>query len=1108
MAVMTTWKRWNGACLCHLAAASLAAAWGGSVKAGELAPSNWTFSGANATDMKKAVDDDLGTLWESDGPQIPGSSILVDLGQDAYVYGFFMTPGKALSRFPRSLEISVGETPETLQRAGSAAWYWSSGDIELNREGDKKPYFPYYGPGHRFYAPSYVDLYLQPEWNIRFQPVRGRYVKIAIGGNGAGVPWAIAEMDIHGALRNSGRKNKWLPFMKSAMKSVEPGDQMAVVVDKAMLGQSCHPVMTAANDLQYYLMELLDEPVRLISSEEAAACKGLTFRLQTPPEGPALYPEPDPKALDDVSVTRDGSTIIFAGPTARAVVYGVYEFLSRQGVRWVYPESHAEIVPSRKSLDLSILPLAYHPPFGRRAFNIARPYFDFGYAKSPLDSLFANRNGISFGTVPRDNVGFGHMHTMGEIFTDKSSGEWKSLKLTHPEWWPTGSSVPCTSNPEVLEHILKRMNEDERERKDKKWPAVQGYGVAPDDGASFCACARCAKLFGKDPSAQYFYLIDELAKRMKTEHPAWFLRAAAYEGYVLTPKNIALLPDNVVVDMMPMWQQTLPSTSPKNMAIRKNFEAWGAKCASPSFGIWSYMLIYLDTTFSRPSGEWNALVPNASAIMEQMKFYRQIGVRSVGTQVMGPQHHWPWGFYAWGRSAWNPDADPQAVLVDFFKGYYGEAWAPMLKWYKAMEEAAWAKDIGSDKFGGSAPSPELFTDELTARMRILGREAQKLATHWYVKERVTRAMYDLEWTYRKARWKTEEPPMVYPCHRLGRTPVMDGKLDDDAWKTLPECRGFRVLATRLGPDRPGWFDFKNQTGFRIGHDDKFIYLAMTCVDPNMPKVIAADKDKNARHESLDLSFGPCGLTISSAGSARNLRSGVTAKTAYGEKGWTLEAQFPIGAPLKAGTRWPAALNRWSFSGGEWGSTWSDVLQFQGLNGGPWANASCLEIKDASLDVAEASAIETALNREFDVEAKRYAGNQERIAAFTEKTKGMENLADPKKGARHSNNVSYSRYYEIAWKDPVEFDSVRVPVTWQGRRQVRPWFSLEWWDGSQYRLLEEVRDNTCETRVFEFPPIRSSRLRLTLWDDRSHTEGWHDSRGLLSPMEVFKTSVVE
>jgi hypothetical protein len=100
--------------------ACLALAWGDPAAARELNPAAWKFSGANATDMKKAVDDDLGTLWESDGPQTPGSGIVVDLGQDAYVYGLFLTSGKELSKFPRSLKISVGETVEKLEPAGAS----------------------------------------------------------------------------------------------------------------------------------------------------------------------------------------------------------------------------------------------------------------------------------------------------------------------------------------------------------------------------------------------------------------------------------------------------------------------------------------------------------------------------------------------------------------------------------------------------------------------------------------------------------------------------------------------------------------------------------------------------------------------------------------------------------------------------------------------------------------------------------------------------------------------------------------------------------------------------------------------------------------------------
>ena len=182
----------------------------------------------------------------------------------------------------------------------------------------------------------------------------------------------------------------------------------------------------------------------------------------------------------------------------------------------------------------------------------------------------------------------------------------------------------------------------------------------------------------------------------------------------------------------------------------------------------------------------------------------------------------------------------------------------------------------------------------------------------------------------------------------------------------------------------------------------------------------------------------------------------------------------------------------------------DMERFAAVSGseyGAWANASRLEFRDARLTTEQAGDIETAFNREFDVEAKRYAENQKRIAAFEEKTKGRENLADPKKGAAFQLSVLLA-HYEIAWKAPVTFDCIRVHSTWQGRRQIRPWFTLEWWDGGQYRLIAEVRDNKFETRVFEFPPIKSSRLRLTIWDDRSYTEGWCDSRGFLNPMEVF------
>ena len=43
----------------------------------------------------------------------------------------------------------------------------------------------------------------------------------------------------------------------------------------------------------------------------------------------------------------------------------------------------------------------------------------------------------------------------------------------------------------------------------------------------------------------------------------------------------------------------------------------------------------------------------------------------------------------------------------------------------------------------------------------------------------------------------------YPCYRLASEPVIDGKLNDDVWNTIPPCQGFLVLGKGYAPvERP------------------------------------------------------------------------------------------------------------------------------------------------------------------------------------------------------------------------------------------------------------------------------------------------------------------
>ena len=271
------------------------------------------------------------------------------------------------------------------------------------------------------------------------------------------------------------------------------------------------------------------------------------------------------------------------------------------------------------------------------------------------------------------------------------------------------------------------MNEDDRQRKEKNLPPVQGYGVAPNGFGTVSATAkRCVKLFGKmakdgrtpvcDNSEQYFYLIDGLAKRMKTEHPAWFLKASAYASYELTPQNISKLPDNVALSTcIPRGNRPCPPPR-RRTSLSANLEAWRQMRITV---VWDLELhADLPGYDLRPSlRRSNALVPNATAILEQMKFYARSacgawGRRSWDSRTAGHGH-----YYTSGKILLEAGPEPGRDSRRFLQGVLRRAWEPMLKWYKAMEDEARAKDIGSNWSGGSAATADLFNDELTAKMR-------------------------------------------------------------------------------------------------------------------------------------------------------------------------------------------------------------------------------------------------------------------------------------------------------------------------------------------------------------------------------------------------------
>ena len=73
------------------------------------------------------------------------------------------------------------------------------------------------------------------------------------------------------------------------------------------------------------------------------------------------------------------------------------------------------------------------------------------------------------------------------------------------------------------------------------------------------------------------------------------------------------------------------------------------------------------------------------------------------------------------------------------------------------------------------------------------------------------------------------PPVTAP--RSGQAPVIDGNLVDLIWRSAPWQKGF----TELGTGKPS----ERDTRFAVAYDDRFLYVAIRCTEPN-PEQIKAE----------------------------------------------------------------------------------------------------------------------------------------------------------------------------------------------------------------------------------------------------------------------------
>ncbi|MBQ2625407.1 MAG: DUF4838 domain-containing protein [Kiritimatiellae bacterium] len=381
-------------------------------------------------------------------------------------------------------------------------------------------------------------------------------------------------------------------------------------------------------------------------------------------------------------VARPPHLLVIASPV-RGTLYGVYEILERfAGCRW-YASWHS-VIPKIDKLSIPAdLDDTQVPAFIMR---------DPGWYDLRENPAFAARLRVNqfkpelatmvsiYGGVAQSWGMLNPCHTLSVLLPPKK------YFAEHPEYYAlvngkrgpgamSGAEAkqPCLTNPDVLRIVTS--NVLEWIRREPQYPI---YGVSQTDGwDNYCRCPDCAAVDEEEGShsGTVVRFVNAVAEAVEREFPGKTVETLAYNWSRKPPAKMKLR-DNVAVYLCTMGAdhaRSFPeSPHPKTIAFREDLKGWQSICRNVM--IWDYV-----TNF----GHYLSPHPSAYGIFRNIPFYRDCGVTYLFTQADSRGAHASFSaLMAWveAKLMWNPDLPLDALLDEFFAGYYGDA-APFVREY-------------------------------------------------------------------------------------------------------------------------------------------------------------------------------------------------------------------------------------------------------------------------------------------------------------------------------------------------------------------------------------------------------------------------------------------
>ena len=419
----------------------------------------------------------------------------------------------------------------------------------------------------------------------------------------------------------------------------------------------------AAQELKKYLSEIVGKDIPIDSKDHKGGEIVLMRNIDT------IF-----RSSEQTSLSLFGSSLMILEGGPRGTLYSVYRLLQKQcGVRWWAP--WAIDIPKNPNLTIKNLNESEAP-----AFEVRDPFWSHSF--DPAWALPNFDNGASTGAD--DDHGGKTQYAGGFVHTYYPLVPPDKYFAQHPEWYSLingkrthDNAQLCTTNPELRDFIVQQVK-----ALLKADPQATIVSVSQNDCFNPCQCPICRALAAQEGSdaALTLDLANYVADQIKDEFPKVAVDTLAYQWSRHPTKTMRPRP-NVIVRLCSIECNFAdPLFAPSNKPFANDIEGWH-KLANRLY-IWDYCTDFAN--YLQPEPDYFSLGPT-------IQWFAKSGVKGVFeegdyTSSGGDMAE----LKAWliAQMLWDPTQDPDKLIHEFLKGYYGGADAPIYDYLKLMSSAA------------------------------------------------------------------------------------------------------------------------------------------------------------------------------------------------------------------------------------------------------------------------------------------------------------------------------------------------------------------------------------------------------------------------------------